>query len=140
MVKPTCFMLIDNVKLYLCMPLPWNYKYKGCCFNQHRYNVQIKSGWNIECNIQIKVHSSYGSFHACLNTNTPAKLLETSSTPPLLAPSSTPTTRFTLPTFPILLKWSTTLRSTRGCTTTLLILFGSVGDIFTEYVFHRSEI
>jgi len=62
----------------------------------------------------------------------PAKLLDTSSTPCRLDPSSTPTTRFTLPIFFILLKWSTTLSSTNGCTTTFDTFDGSVGGIVAE--------
>lgn len=59
----------------------------------------------------------------CLNlrkSSLPAKLLEISSSPVVWwrLPSRRPTTRRVFPTFFIRLKWSTTLRSTKGWTTT----------------------
>ena len=64
----------------------------------------------------------------------PAKLLETSSTPlALQQPNKTPTTRFWLPILAIRLKWSTTLKSTRGWTTTLEVTTSWTGILLNFF-------
>lgn len=76
-------------------------------------------------------HTHSHTYTACVSCNRlPAKLVATSTTPPLHAPNSTPTTRRWFPIRLNRLKWSTTLSRTIGCTTTCLGTFtGMAGTL-----------
>ena len=69
----------------------------------------------------------------------PAKLFDMSSILFLVAPRSTPTTRFVLPTCFMRLKWSTTLRRTSGWITTFWTAFDSMDELISDQLFQSNQ-